>query len=185
MGLVSERRFKFSNNVGRIVKDAATYEPKRSMSNGRLISSGLSLALGLFIAYCSMFYVPAFTKSETILGFTAQMEKLPQRIEDSNNPLAPYADMFRLRRGYFKAGQTLVARYEKTSDNTLTLNVVKCESRPIIEIFNCGKIRTESIKVKSRNQASYTFTISEPGFYYFNDTTRLEKPYKVAWSRNS
>jgi len=50
---------KQRNSLGSYLKEAAAYEPKRSMSNARLVNTILTLLMAIILAYSSLFYIPS------------------------------------------------------------------------------------------------------------------------------
>ncbi len=195
---MSFNRVKLSESGGerrsfkQAMYDAATYEPKRSMSNKRLIGSGLSLLLGISLAYASMFYVPAFVNVVGVLGFATQEGKLPviENSKESSNFLKPYSDIFKLRRGYFRAGQILEVGSAMSPGSELMLTIQRCDSFPVIEIFHCGSLQSQTVTVSNPESGIQLFKISQPGFYYYSENSRntddsvMVKPYAVVWRRH-
>ena len=170
---------------------AAKYEPKRSMSNRRLIGSALSWILGLFIVYCAIFYVPAFVNLRStmdVAGLKPKTAVLPAANEKPG-VLTPYLRLLNARRGFFRSGQILQVDYALSPGTELTLTIRKCEAPVIVEIFTCNSVQDQTIRISKPREGSQMFRVSEAGFYYYSETTRNldgsedEKPHVVLWRR--
>lgn len=171
---------------------AAMYEPKRSMSNSRLAGTFLSLMFGLGICYTSFFYVPAYFDSEQVLGGASHETTTAADAEkDTRGTLAAYLDVFKLRRGYIKAGQTLRVDYNLSVGTSLDLVIKHCKAPVIVEVFYCQSSSDQHIQVEQSGKGFKTFLMRQPGFYYLDQTvTNLDgseavKPYEVVWSRTT
>lgn len=166
---------------------AATYEPARSVSNSRLLGSGLSILFGLFILYTSVFYVPAFVNMGA-LGLATPATEQPQA-DTKKHLLSGYTDMFKIRRGYIRAGQSLHVDYALSPGQNLMLNIQKCSAPVILEVFYCSNIQGQEIKVTGDARGSRSFVMREPGFYYFDEVVTngngsiSEDPFFIMWSR--
>ena len=170
---------------------AAKYEPKRSMSNRRLIGSTLSWIFGLFLAYCAMFYVPAFIDLRGALdvaGIKQKTAALPQAGEKSG-VLTPYKNLLNARRGFFRSGQILQVDYALSPGTELTLTIRKCTAPVIVEIFKCTSVQDQTVRINNPREGSQMFRVSDAGFYYYSEVTRNldgsdgEKPFVVLWRR--
>ncbi len=189
-------KFKSSDEGNRGFRSAmlaaAKHEPRRSMSNRRLIGSGLSIFAGLFFAYTAMFYVPAFFNFQKTLGISSQDIKIGGlgSTEESSNPLKAYTDIFKLRRGYFRSGQVIQVGYEISPGTKLSLEIKKCNSAPILEIIHCDSFQTQTIDVSEPLRGAQSFRVSEPGFYYYSEQITdtagqsTSKPFVVVWRRH-
>ena len=171
---------------------AAMYEPKRSMSNSRLAGTFLSLIFGLGICYSSFFYVPAYFDSEQVLGGAShETVTLDDGEKDTRGMFTAYLDVFKLRRGYIKAGQTLRVDYTLSADTALDLVIKHCKAPVIVEVFYCQSTSDQSVQVEQTGKGYKTFLMRQPGFYYLDqnvknlDGTDAVKPYEVVWSRTT
>ena len=175
---------------------AAKYEPKRSMSNIRLVGSAVSISLGLMIAYCSLFYVPAFVDFKgamRVVGIDQDQKPLTleQQAERAERwgVLAPYIRQFQLPRGYLRSGQKLHVQYALSPGTELTLSIKRCASVPILEVFKCQVAQEQTVNIRRPLEGVQTFRVSEPGFYYYTQATvnrdgsEEVKPYAVMWQR--
>lgn len=172
---------------------AANYEPERSMSNRRLTGTFFSLILGLATIYAAIFYAPAYFPNAQKLGFSTQNIKLPNPHEEESflKTLAPYAKLFKVRRGYVKPGQALKIDYVLSPGTYMTVHVKKCNAPIFIEVMHCMNTDEQSIEIRNSQKGARSFVMSRPGFYYFDefvmniDGTPSEKPHKVTWSRKN
>ncbi len=175
---------------------AAMYEPKRSMSNLRLIGSAVSICLGLTLAYASIFYVPAFIDFKGamhVVGIDQNKKPLVAKVQSNSSQkwgiLSPYVDMFRLPRGYLRSGQKLHVDYIISPGTELELTIRQCVSYPVLEVFRCEETRDQKVTISSPREGAQTFRVSEPGFYYYSgktinkDGSAETRPYAVAWQR--
>ncbi len=184
--------YEGSNSFRQAMLAAAKHEPQRSMSNRRLVGSGMAIFTGIFFAYTAMFYLPAFFSFSKVLGVANQDIRIPSlsTLEQSSNPLKPYADIFKLRRGYFRSGQVIQVGYEISPDTQLSLEIKKCNSAPIIEIIQCNSYQTQTIDVSDPLRGAQSFRVSEPGFYYYKEKVsdlsgqQSTEPFVVVWRRH-
>ncbi len=189
---VSINKERSSANFQQLIA-AANYEPERSMSNGRLAGSLLSLTFGLSVIYASVFYAPAFFNLGQILGFSSQDTKLPAIDPERDTPsaLSPYLDHFKIRRGYIRRGQALKVDYSLSPGTSMTINVRRCNAPIIIEAFRCQNTEGQEINISGIGPGAKSLIMRNPGFYYFDETvtnmngSKTDKPYKVIWSRKT
>ena len=170
---------------------AATYEPKRSISNKRLVGTIAALFFGLATIYTSIFYVPAFIDVGAILGYSDKNTKLPSFEQNTRNKtfLSNYSEMFKLRRGYLRSGQALRVDYALSPGQELNLRVERCEAPIFIEALFCMKIEGQEYEITNKIKGGRYFIVRNPGFYYFDekvinaDGSKVTDPYSVMWTR--
>lgn len=174
----------------KIIELAEKEAAKPPMSRKRFIGTFLSLISGVFMVYCSIFYVPAYIDLGNALGMSADGQKLPAVNTDTEtrHALSAYTDKFKIRRGYMRAGQALEIKYALFPGTKMTVKIEKCQSPPIIEVFYCQQRHGEEVVIQTPRGAR-SFIIREPGFYYFDETvTTMDgqpttMPSNVIWKR--
>ncbi len=156
--------------------------PDRSMSNGRLLGSALSLILGLFLAYASIFYVPAFFNIRGAFGISGAHPMA--KAKSSKSPLQPFIDLINMDRTYLTAGQSVDVRYNFASGSKAELVFYKCQTLPIMEVFNCNPIVVDRISISHSRSGQKSLRIKSNGFYAFEVVTNTApSKYHIAWQR--
>ena len=171
---------------------------RRDYSFRRWYSSVIILFSALFLVYCSLFYVGAFIDVGNIVGISQS-----QRAEDAKKnasslpttlPDTPYnkiKEKFAVNRIYLRANQSILATYSLPAGTELQLKIQQCESLPVIEVFQCRFVGQQATKVRNKTAGFVKFTVTQPGFYYFEDlviktpNTELKpsQDYQVIWLR--
>lgn len=164
--------------------------PKRSMSNSRLIASTLAIFLGLFLSYCSLFYIPAFTTDSKILRMSSEDKILPQisyTTKRKDGWFTPYLDLLRVQRGYMHKGSKVQAVFVVSEPAEMTFQVTRCKRIPLLEIFKCTPVDQSEIKIQRKSSGLVSFTIPNPGFYYVTESIQsisgAPAEYSVIWRR--
>lgn len=163
---------------------------KRSMSNKRLVASAMSLLLGIFLSYCSLFYLPAFASDSQILRLSSA-EKISPKItfgaSRKDGWFTPYFDLLRMQRGYMSAGSTVQALFVVSEPAELTFAVTRCKKLPIIEIFSCTPVDDSRVTVEGKESGLVSFTVDQSGFYHVTESVRSRPggyaDYNVIWRR--
>ena len=174
------------NTVGKV-----GHGKSRSMSNSRLLISTFALLAGLLATYSSVFYVPSFIHFGHILGVSniETQQAVKDKASGKKSFVRYYADLFKLRRGYFRVGQEIHIDYALSAGDTAKLNIYQCDAPPIVEVFTCEKFIYHSMDGAGKGYSD--FMINDPGFYYFDhkivDQTGVKsnKPFSVMWSRGN
>ncbi|MBL4854816.1 MAG: hypothetical protein JKY25_11340 [Robiginitomaculum sp.] len=157
------------------------------------------VTLGAFFAtYCSLFYIGAFLDVGKIVGISqsvradnAQRNVRSMVQAKERTIFSPFLEALSTNRIYMRKGQTIQATYSLPSRSKLTLKIKQCKSKPILEIFNCEILGEQSIDINKRTTGFIEFTVSESGFYYFEDQviklpdTSLKAffDYRIVWQR--
>lgn len=146
----------------------------------------------------SLFYVGAFLDVGKVVGVSQadRVERSKASMAASKNPgssgpIANLKNLFQLDRVYLRAGQTIVATYDIPKGAEMTLIIKQCQSRPIVEVFDCKLIGEQKKKIGSKNKGFYRFSVTKPGFYHFGQNVKkrggqeLESgtEYSVVWQR--
>lgn len=187
VNISKSRRYNadFLSNVRSARQYAHGVATSRSMSNKRLVFSILSLLLGLFSAYSSFFYFPAYSSSKNYIKVSTQNGPIPVngKSADANNP---YLNYLLMNQGYLKAGQSVVVSYETSPGTQLELTVSKCAGPMVFEIYSCRGTIIETIETES-SSSRFDLTVTEAGFYQFSekltDTSMMNGEYKIIWKR--
>lgn len=160
-----------------------------SMSHARFFGTFVTLFLALVLIYASAFYVPAFLMSQKTLGLSTEAGKLPNHTAlESGGILNKYAGAFMIRRGYFKAGQTLRLDHDLPPGAILKVSISRCSAPPVIEVFYCLDVEGEQVKIQTSGPSGRNFIVRKSGFYYFDDVVSgagqsENDSYNVMWSR--
>lgn len=174
---------RYSNALGTTVK-------KRSMSNMRLFASAAALLLGIFLSYCSLFYLPAFASDSQILRMSSEAKVTPQlghMRSKKGGWFTPYLDLLRMKRGYMVEGSEIEAIFAVSQPAQMTFAVTQCKKTPVVEVFKCNPINDSRVTVEKKHTGLVRFTIEEPGFYYVTESIKSisgdPAEYSVIWRR--
>lgn len=138
------------------------------------------LILSGILLYTSLPYAGSFVNIGKVVG----VSKLDRQIEVLRSGLVNTAPV---KKVYLRAGQSLVVQYDLPKAAELELKVMRCKSRPIIEVWSCKDPVTQIIEVRNEPNGVRQITAPEPGFYYFTDTVTLsgapQSDYQLIWKR--
>jgi hypothetical protein len=178
IGLVGDFRSYFQN-----AKRLAT---KRSMSNKRLVSTGATFLLSLFLIYSSFFYFPAFNSKKSIIKIVSH-DSSAFPAGKNGGVFSGYFDYLLMNRGFLNAGQTVSATYDLSPDVELKLIVIKCSGPVIVEIYSCRGRIVKTIDIGKQNKGHIDLNFSETGFYRFSQQVLQmpgpDKEFRVDWKR--
>lgn len=171
---------------------------QRDLSFRRMYSSVFVLVSAGFVLYCSLFYVGAFVDAGKIVGVSQSVRAEKAQANVRNMPrvknrtlFSPIIEAFSTNRIYLRKGQTILATYSLPRNSKLSLKIKQCASKPILEVFNCEPLGEQGTVIRNRATGFIEFTVSEPGFYYFEDNV-VELPkkelkaffdYRIVWQR--
>ena len=151
-------------------------EPKAS----RGILSILTLIIAGGLIYTSVPYAGAFVNVGEVVGVSQFDRKLGEIASEITNSAA-------VKKVYLRKGQGLRATYNLPKGTALTVTVLQCKARPIIEVYNCAPMSKQDIKIAKGSAGSKGFQAPQAGFYYFKDTLTSQgpeqKPYTLLWQR--
>ncbi|PHS40260.1 MAG: hypothetical protein COA91_04610 [Robiginitomaculum sp.] len=171
---------------------------KRKHTFRRMYLSVFVAFTASFALYSSLFYVGAFLDVGKIVGISQSVraENTQKNVKSMTRAkprtiLSPFLDALSTNRIYMRQGQTIQATYSLPKNSKLVLNIKQCKSKPVFEIFECNAVGQQTIEIKKRTTGSINFTVSESGFYYFNDqvtrppSTGLKAfhDYRIVWQR--
>lgn len=183
----------FADGAGAVTRYGTAlgkHAKKRSMSNKRLVASAIALFLGIFLSYCSLFYLPAFASDSQILRLSSADKVSPKIDYDASRKdgwFTPYFDLLRMQRGYMSAGSKVEAMFVTSTPAQATFAVTRCKKLPIVEIFSCTPIDDSRVTVSDKDSGLVSFTIETSGFYHVTETIRSASgeyvDYNVIWRR--
>jgi len=172
---------------------------RRKRTFRRMYMTVFVLSGAAFLIYCSMFYIGAFYDVRSLVLGTSQAERTASaqqnietlKPETQRTLMSPFVDAFALNRVYLRKNQKIIATYSLPDDVRLVLEVKQCKQMPVVEVFSCKFIGQQQAVIRNNDQGHKTFTVSEPGFYYFkaeavkapNQELKLNHNYKVIWRR--
>ncbi|MEP6341999.1 MAG: hypothetical protein ABJ275_01690 [Maricaulaceae bacterium] len=162
----------FASNVYPVQTYITQDKASRSMSINKGSSTILSLLLGLFLAFCSFFYLPAYISN----SFNEKITLLDSL----------YLNHLLKGQGYFKSGQTVTVDYKMSPGTELSFSVTKCSGPLIVEIYSCRGTLVKTFKVTEVSNR-FNLVMGETGFYTFdqkltNDSTK-NSIFEVNWMR--
>ena len=184
-------RYNFSGSrrkkvVGSYLKEIATYEPKRSMSNARLINTILTLLGAIFLAYCSLFYIPALFKMNIIMGSSTSQDHINSiETQRKTSWYQPALSFLHMKRGYFQAGSEIRVAYNSTEGSKVTLFYSQCSGIPVVEIFSCPPGPVHKYEAEG-HQGEARIRVHKNGFYYFAEDVKYNSDtgnYVIVWGR--
>lgn len=157
---------------------SAAHDP----SAPRGIMGILSLIIGGALIYTSLPYAGAFVDVGEIVS-VSHVDRGFGKLTANLTKTAP------VKKVYMRAGQSLEAQYTLPENSTLTLSVMRCQNRPILEAWSCNPVSKRDILIKDGKAGSKTIKAPQAGFYYFTDTMTMPKsmqaPYTLVWRRTS
>ncbi len=171
---------------------------RRGNTFRRMYSSVLVLVSAGFVVYCSLFYVGAFFDAGKVVGISQSLlaEKAQNNVRNmprvkKRTLFSPIIEGFSTNRIYLRKGQTILATYSLPRRSKLTLTIKQCKSLPVLEVFKCEVLGEQGKVIRNRSTGFVEFTVSEPGFYYFDDEViKLPKTelkanfdYRIVWQR--
>ena len=171
---------------------------QRELTFRRMYTSVFVLVSAGFVLYCSLFYVGAFVDAGKIVGVSQSVraEKAQHNVRNmlrtkKRTLFSPVIEAFSVNRIYMRRGQTILATYSLPRNTKLSLKIKQCASQPVFEVFNCKALGEQGTVIRHRSTGFIEFTVSEPGFYYFEDeviklpTTELKAylDYRIVWQR--
>ncbi len=155
---------------------SAHHEPTAA----RGLTGILTLIAGGALIWLSLPYASAFVNVGEIVG-VSKIDRTVGKFKAGLTKTAP------VKKVYLRAGQGLTASYNVPKGAKVTLSVMRCQSRPIIEVWNCAPVAKQDIIIKGGKAGMRSVIASAPGFYYFTDTMTLpkaaDKPYTLVWRR--
>ncbi len=171
---------------------------RRAHTFRRMYSSVFVLASAGFVLYCSLFYVGAFVDAGKIVGVSqsARAEQAQKNVRNmprtqKRTLFSPIMEGFSTNRIYLRKGQTILATYSLPRNAELSLKIKQCASQPILEVFQCKALGQQGTVIRNRSTGFIEFTVSEPGFYYFEDKViklpdtelKANYDYRIIWQR--
>ncbi len=172
--------------IGSYIVEAATYEPKRSMSNARLVNTILTLLMAIGLAYSSLFYIPSLLKMSMIIGTSTSQDNIQNLEPQPNKPwYTPAMNLLHMKRGYFKAGSEIRVAYNSTPGSNVTLYFKQCSGIAVIEIFSCPPGPVHKFNVEG-HRGEVRLPVHKNGFYYFAESVEYSEDtgdYVIIWGR--
>jgi len=165
-------------------------QTKPSMGYGRIFGSAFSICIGGFFCYTALHYVPAFVDTAKVVSFS-NLDTSAARLngrKERRSFLAPYFDIFKLKKAYLKAGQTMQVQYALPKNAQLKLTITQCRSILIAEVFSCQAIGRRNVTLTTKTIGTHEFSFDQTGFYEFSETviqaSNPAQPYEVIWRRS-
>lgn len=183
-------RYNFSNSrikkpIGSYIVEAARHEPKRSMSNARLTNTIFVLFMGLFLAYSSLFYVPAALNMHMVIGTSTSQDGTNLQTEPNAPWYTPLVNLLQMKRGYFKAGSEIRVAYNATPGAKITLYYNQCSGIPVLEIFSCPRSSLHRFEADG-HRGEVRIPVHKNGFYNFSQAVEYKSSngdYVILWGR--
>jgi len=187
-GMEIKRRRKRVGGFHAEYIDKGATRKRKAMGLGRTLGSATTLIIGGGMFYIALHYIPAYLGLNKILSFS-DLDTSSSISPDTSQwaALSSYADAFRLKRTYLRAGQTIQAQYALPEGASLDLVIQKCRPAFVLEIFKCDVLNEEKARIKFNQRGTQRFRFPESGFYRFQENVTLSpnniKNYRVIWSR--
>lgn len=144
-----------------------------------LLGIGLLILSGALL-YTSLPYAGSFVDIGKVVG----VSKLDRQVEVLRSGLVNTAPV---KKVYLRAGQSLIVDYSLPQSAQLELKVMRCKSRPILEVWSCKDPVTQTLLVENEKIGVRQITAPQAGFYYFTDTVSLsgspQSDYQLTWKR--
>jgi len=171
---------------------------KRKLTFRRMYHTVFVLFAASLLIYCSLFYITAFFDMGKVVGVsqlsraeTAQKNITSMETTKRRTLFSPFVDVFSTNRIYLRRGQSILGTYSLPHGTDMTMKIKQCKSMPVIEVFRCRFVDQQTTVVRNKTTGFIKFTVSEPGFYYFDaevikrPSTLLKqnKDYRVVWQR--
>lgn len=161
---------------------------RRSMSDRRLLGTVAALLIGIGLSYISLFYLPSLISNRSVLAISNQNETLPKIDYDKNRTIfSPFFDLFKVQRGYFRAGQSLQLDYKIPAGHSAVLNIKSCKGVYLLEALSCEPALISTLDVKGPKRGMNRFTAPENGFYIYESQIVKgggeDVPYSIVWRR--
>ena len=164
-------------------------EPKRrTMSDRRLLGTAAALLIGISLSYISLFYLPSLMSNRSVLAVSTQNQTLPKIDYTKNRTVfSPFFDLFKVQRGYLRAGQRLQVDYNIPTGHSAIINVKSCKGVYLLEALSCTPVLISSTEVMGPKRGVNRFTAPQNGFYIYQSQIvkgdKKDAPYSVIWRR--
>lgn len=173
-GLLKTDDVRLSERDKKRLRDSYT---RRSAA--RFVFSWAALTIGIISCYVAMFYVPSIVPVHKYISISEPGRADPRL--DKEGVFAPYLTLFKMRRAYVRAGQTLSVQYRNAGDAPIDLVVTQCRRAAVMEVFRCQPVSVREFTVGEASGAR-TFRVVESGFYHFTEHT-TSPDYRIIWKR--
>ena len=154
----------------------------RARGYTRVLLSWCALALGLGTIYVALFYLPSLLRGSGSVVAERTGRSADMRLDLENEGfLSGHLSLLNMDRAYMRAGQYLTAQYALPVGQRLELEIIRCQSDIVVEVFRCNPVSAQRLEISDRT-GSRRIRISENGFYHFNESATSDD-YRVIWKR--
>ena len=156
-----------------------------------ILSSAISIVVGLFTMYTSMHYLTAFFSPQQVLWSSDSNSAANQMENGSIGFIDKIVDSFTRDQAYFRNGKRLAAHYVIPEGKSVELTIVRCQPVLIVEVFKCTPGDVQTITLNTNRTGVETYRLNHGGFYVYqsrlldkNGATATDKSgYRVVWRR--
>lgn len=172
-------------------RDFGKVKAKRRPRKPSALLSGLvsvsAFAMGGMICYISLHYVPAFLSPSNYLNMPEGNPSATRLDTTEASPIiAHYLDFTSVKRTHLRKGQALQVQYTRPENANIELEITRCKSAFLVEVFKCEAVGTKSIQIKDGVIGTHRFFFEDAGFYRLRERVRgvtSQDHYRVVWSR--
>jgi hypothetical protein len=171
-------------------RDSGRYKIKRRRKPTGFLSSIASLCFlsaGAVFCYVSLHYVPAFLSSTNYVDMP-EVNQSATRLNtaETNSFTSHYLDFTSVKQAYLRKGQALQVQYTRPENANIELEITRCKSAFLVEVFKCESVGTRHIEIKGGAIGTHRLFFEDAGFYRLKESVRGAASgdnYRVVWSR--
>lgn len=181
-------------------KERASIKNERARKQGRnqkieTVFAGptlvIKLSLLLVIVYALFKYIPAYVNFNRIIN-TATSQPASQfgaqYLTDTPSKwgvAAPLRDYVKMRKAYVRGGKSLQVQYILPQNAQATLTIKRCKNVPIIELFGCQVVQTETIDISGNTIGTQRLQMIDTAMYVLESQVHVNnnERYDIVWRR--
>lgn len=170
---------------------AEVYAGSVKRGSARYFLSICTLAIGAVLCFVSMHYVGAFIPQSKAISLSVYSDDSTDNKQGISRRIARLVSMPKYKKVYLMAGQAIEAEYNVPSTSSVTLHVMQCKRKLILEVFNCDPIAEQKVTSTGQRYGKRQIRVNHNGFYYFSETvtptgqqqTASAENYVLIWRR--
>ncbi|MEP6342573.1 MAG: hypothetical protein ABJ275_04595 [Maricaulaceae bacterium] len=181
-------------------KERASMKNEKARKQGRnqkieTVLSGptlaIKLSLLLVIVYALFKYIPAYVNFNRIIN-TATSQPVSQfgaqYLTDKPSKwgfAAPLREYVKMKKAYVRSGKSLQVQYILPEHAEATLTIKRCKNVPIVELFECQVVQTETIEITGNTIGTQRLQMVETAMYVLESQVRVNnnERYDIVWRR--
>jgi len=152
-----------------------------------------AITSAIFICYTALHYLIAFAPPQSNI-WAAGSNSAANMAEDKSRIgfASRFINSFGGNRAFFRAGHGLDVHYTLPENTTLSLQITRCQSMPLAEVYQCRPINTQNITLDAKRLGTERILFKDAAFYQYTATLlgpkgqNLGRPrgYNVVWRRS-